>query len=60
MVICFRKVCEHRYGKAPAVNVNGHVNASFPYIAAPLEYIVMELFKNSMRYAITSVFERNS
>ncbi|XP_067934489.1 branched-chain alpha-ketoacid dehydrogenase kinase-like [Watersipora subatra] len=47
-----QKVCEHRYGKAPAVNVNGHVNASFPYIAAPLEYIVMELFKNSMRATV--------
>ena len=49
VVICYRKVCEHRYGKAPAVTVNGHVNATFPYIAAPLDYIIMELLKNSMR-----------
>jgi len=48
-VACCRKICEHRYGKAPAVTVNGHINSTFPYIAAPLEYIIMELLKNAMR-----------
>lgn len=51
----YRKVCEHRYGKAPAVTVNGHVNATFPYISAPLDYIFMELLKNSMRYDLTKL-----
>lgn len=51
-MLFYRKVCEHRYGKAPAVTVNGHVNAAFPYIAAPLDYIIMELLKNSMRAVV--------
>ena len=45
----FRQVCEHTYGVAPGLIVNGHTKAVFPYIPAPLEYILQELLKNAMR-----------
>ncbi|XP_014670728.1 PREDICTED: 3-methyl-2-oxobutanoate dehydrogenase [lipoamide] kinase, mitochondrial-like [Priapulus caudatus] len=45
-------VCQHRYGKVPEVKLNGHLNASFPYIQQPLDYILPELLKNSMRSSI--------
>lgn len=44
-----RKVCEHTYGVAPGLIINGHTHAVFPYISAPLEYILQELLKNAMR-----------
>ena len=44
-----RSVCEAKYGKAPNVKINGHVNVTFPYIQAPLDYILGELLKNAMR-----------
>lgn len=44
-----KSVCENKYGKAPNVVVNGHLNATFPYIQPPLEYILTELLKNSFR-----------
>ncbi|KAJ5609405.1 hypothetical protein N7528_009972 [Penicillium herquei] len=33
----------------PAVNVRGHLNATFPYILSHLEYIVGELMRNSVQ-----------
>ena len=48
---CFRRqICEHLYGVAPGVIINGHTKAVIPFIPAPLEYILQELLKNSMRY----------
>lgn len=43
------KICEHKYGRAPEVKINGHVSAAFPYIQLPLDYILPELLKNAMR-----------
>ena len=50
-MLCFvyRQVCEHTYGVAPGLIVNGHTKAIFPHIPAPLEYILQELLKNAMR-----------
>ncbi|KAG8543291.1 hypothetical protein GDO81_025015 [Engystomops pustulosus] len=45
-----RRLCEHKYGNAPRVRINGHVAARFPFIPMPLDYILPELLKNSMRY----------
>lgn len=45
----FREMCEDKFGRAPQVTVEGHVNATFPYIPAPLEYILIELLKNAFR-----------
>ena len=44
-----RSLCESKYGRAPELLVNGHLNATFPYIQPPLEYILTELLKNSFR-----------
>ncbi len=45
-----RKLCRSTYGVAPNVQINGHVNSSFPYITTPLSYIVPEMLKNAFRY----------
>jgi len=42
-------MCELKYGHAPEVRVNGHLNALFPYILQPLDYVIHEMLKNSMR-----------
>jgi [3-methyl-2-oxobutanoate dehydrogenase (acetyl-transferring)] kinase len=42
-------MCEMKYGHAPEVRVNGHLNALFPYILQPLDYVMHEMLKNSMR-----------
>lgn len=47
-------VCEAKYGRAPRVKINGHVNVTFPYIQAPLDYILGELLKNAMRATVES------
>ncbi|EDO37783.1 predicted protein [Nematostella vectensis] len=47
-----RQICEHLYGVAPGVIVNGHTKAMFPYIPSPLEYILQELIKNAMRASV--------
>ncbi|XP_049760471.1 branched-chain alpha-ketoacid dehydrogenase kinase isoform X3 [Loxodonta africana] len=44
-----RRLCEHKYGNAPRVRINGHVAARFPFIPMPLDYILPELLKNAMR-----------
>ncbi|XP_062520723.1 3-methyl-2-oxobutanoate dehydrogenase [lipoamide] kinase, mitochondrial-like [Corticium candelabrum] len=47
-----RDACQHTYGVAPEVTVDGHVHVTFPYIAQPLEYILEELLKNSFRATV--------
>lgn len=47
-----KDLCEIKYGHAPAVVINGHLNKTFPYIPQPLEYIVYEMLKNSMRATV--------
>ncbi|KAM8794732.1 branched-chain alpha-ketoacid dehydrogenase kinase [Eudromia elegans] len=49
-----RRVCEHHYGHAPRVRVNGHVAARVPFIPLPLDYILPELLKNAMRATMES------
>ncbi|XP_067171027.1 branched-chain alpha-ketoacid dehydrogenase kinase isoform X2 [Apteryx mantelli] len=49
-----RRLCEHQYGNAPRVRVNGHVAARFPFIPMPLDYILPELLKNAMRATMES------
>ncbi|KAJ5947606.1 hypothetical protein N7466_000621, partial [Penicillium verhagenii] len=36
----------------PAINVQGHLNATFPYILSHLEYVVGELLRNSVQAVI--------
>ncbi|KXJ29018.1 3-methyl-2-oxobutanoate dehydrogenase [lipoamide] kinase, mitochondrial [Exaiptasia diaphana] len=47
-----RQICEHLYGVAPGVIINGHTKAIIPFIPAPLEYILQELIKNAMRASV--------
>ncbi|XP_068100019.1 branched-chain alpha-ketoacid dehydrogenase kinase [Hyperolius riggenbachi] len=49
-----RRLCEHKYGNAPRVRINGHVAARFPFIPMPLDYILPELLKNAMRATMES------
>ncbi|XP_065511373.1 branched-chain alpha-ketoacid dehydrogenase kinase isoform X1 [Caloenas nicobarica] len=49
-----RRLCEHQYGNAPRVRINGHVAARFPYIPLPLDYVLPELLKNAMRATMES------
>lgn len=43
------KLCTEKYGVAPKVKIDGHINYQFPYAPLPLEYIMPELLKNSFR-----------
>lgn len=49
-----KRICEHKYGVAPAVKVNGHVSAVFPYITRAIDYVLGELLKNAMRATVES------
>ncbi|XP_041575460.2 branched-chain alpha-ketoacid dehydrogenase kinase [Taeniopygia guttata] len=49
-----RRLCEHQYGTAPRVRINGHVAARFPFIPLPLDYVLPELLKNAMRATMES------
>ncbi|KAJ3063767.1 hypothetical protein HDU98_000447 [Podochytrium sp. JEL0797] len=48
----FQDTYPHRGFVAPDVIVNGHANAVFTYIPDHIEYILFELFKNSMRFTL--------
>ena len=43
-----------KYGRSPGFRISGHVNACFPYIETPLDYILPELLKNAVRSTIES------
>lgn len=44
-----RQSSEVNQSKIPAITVQGHVDATFPYILSHLEYIVGELLRNSVQ-----------
>ncbi len=45
------RLCQHKYGKVPTFKICGNINATFPYIQIPLDYILPELLKNAARCA---------
>ena len=47
-----QQITEDRYGHCPEIRISGHVNAKFPYIEMPLDYILPELLKNAVRATI--------
>jgi len=53
-----QKVYRSTYGIAPNVQIDGHVNSSFPYITTPLYYIVPEMLKNAFRATVE--YHKNS
>lgn len=48
------RVAEHKYGRIPQLKLSGHVNAVFPYIELPLDYILPEILKNAVRATVES------
>jgi [3-methyl-2-oxobutanoate dehydrogenase (acetyl-transferring)] kinase len=48
------RLAQDKYGKAPRIKLSGHINATFPYIQLPLDYILPELLKNAVRATIES------
>ena len=42
----------HRYGRAPAIKINGDTTAAFSYIPVHFEYILQELFINAFRATV--------
>lgn len=47
-----RQLCFETYGRAPSVRVTGDTAAHLPYVWGHLDYILFELFKNSMRAVV--------
>jgi len=47
-------ITEERYGVSPVIKISGHINARFPYIEMPLDYILPELLKNACRATVES------
>ncbi|RWS25856.1 dehydrogenase kinase-like protein [Leptotrombidium deliense] len=55
-----KNLSELKYGKSPQFKLNGHINASFPYIETPLDYILPELLKNAVRATVEAHFDSPS
>ncbi|KJE96262.1 kinase [Capsaspora owczarzaki ATCC 30864] len=51
-------MCQHHYGVAPEVEIQGHVDTVFSYIPAHLEYMLLELVKNAMRATVEHNWSR--
>ena len=47
-----QQLTEDKYGHAPEIRISGHVNAKFPYMEMPLDYIFPELLKNAVRATV--------
>ncbi|KAK3939542.1 pyruvate dehydrogenase kinase [Diplogelasinospora grovesii] len=50
-----RDIARRAYGSdvpMPEININGHLDASFPYILSHLEYIIGELLRNSVQAVV--------
>ena len=45
-------MCSRQHGDAPEVTIHGRTDLTFPYVPMHLEYIILELLKNSMRATV--------
>jgi 26S proteasome regulatory subunit T1 len=45
-------LCEATLGASPPILIDGHVDATFPYIPVHLEYMLTEILKNSFRATV--------
>lgn len=46
-------MCVRQHGDAPEVTLHGRLDLTFAYVSEHVHYILLELLKNSMRYAPT-------
>ncbi|ODM93132.1 [3-methyl-2-oxobutanoate dehydrogenase [lipoamide]] kinase, mitochondrial [Orchesella cincta] len=53
------RLAQDKYGKAPRIKLSGHINATFPYIQLPLDYIFPEILKNAVRATIETHSDQN-
>eukprot|EP01136_Pigoraptor_vietnamica_P007438 Opistho-1_new@2664 len=44
-----QQLCDRAYGAHPEVKIEGHIGATFSYIPSHIEYMAIEVLKNSMR-----------
>ncbi len=45
-------MCTRAHGDAPEVTLHGRTNLCFPYVPSHLNYVLLELLKNSMRATV--------
>lgn len=45
-------MCSRTHGDAPEVTLHGRTDLTFPYVPSHLQYILLELLKNSMRATV--------
>lgn len=45
-------ICERTHGDAPEVTIHGRTDLTFPYVPSHLNYMLIELLKNSMRATV--------
>lgn len=45
-------MCRRQHGDAPEVTIHGRTDLTFPYVPSHLQYIILELLKNSMRATV--------
>ena len=45
-------ICNRTHGDSPEVIILGRQDLTFPYVASHIEYILVELLKNSMRATV--------
>jgi len=51
------ELCEATLGASPPLVIDGHTDATFPYIPVHLEYILTEILKNSFRATVEKHYE---
>jgi signal transduction histidine kinase len=54
-----QEICQLNYGVAPEFFINGHTDTKLAYVTVHLEYILMEILKNSFR-AIVEFAEKET
>lgn len=45
-------ICSRTHGEAPEVTIHGRTDLTFPYVPSHINYILVELLKNSMRATV--------
>lgn len=45
-------MCSRQHGDAPEVTIHGGTSLTFPYVPSHIQYIILELLKNSMRATV--------